>query len=349
MIRKIKRVLIISLRSLPIFRMNKNLNPIKWGIIGLGNMAEVFASAIDGNKDGIVFAVASRDIEKAKSFARKHSCKNAYGSYEEMIYDESLALDVIYIATPVKFHYDHIKLCLLAGKNVICEKPITSNATQLEELVSIAKNNNCFLMEGMWMKCLTSFQKAKEWIKTGKIGKVELVKVDFYKRELIRPELTIFNSNEGGGALKDFGVYAISFATSFIGGIPNKIFSNSRISPMNIDTDWQIFLKKNNVKAFISISSNFSSLSKAIIVGTAGSIEWDSQFNRANRITLYDSFGVLKDVFIAKYEFEGFEHEINEVQKCIKAGLKESNLVPISESYDTIKVIDKIFFKKGVL
>ena len=346
MIKRIKRVAKKYLRKLPFFSIKKSTNPVKWGIVGLGNMAEVFATALDGNKDGIVYAVASRDLQKAKLFGKKHSCKNAYGSYEEMLNDKSLEIDIVYIATPVKYHYDHIKLCLLAGKNVICEKPITSNISQMEQLITIAKKNNCFLMEGMWMKCLPSFQKAKEWIRTGEIGEIEFIKVDFYKREWIRPELTIFNSEEGGGVLKDFGVYAISFATSFIGGFPDNLFANSRISNLNLDTDWQIFFEKNNRKAFISLSSNFSSMSKAAVVGNEGTIEWNSQFNRTNIITLYDMFGIKKDQFNIKYEYEGFEYEINEVQKCLKSGLKESSLVPLNETFDTMKILDRISFKK---
>lgn len=342
MIRRIIRKVKISLRRLPLFKGKKNPNAIKWGILGLGNMAEIFATTISGDKDGMIYAVASRNVEKAKAFGNKHSCSKFYGSYYEMLNDKSLALDVIYVATPVKYHFENIKKCLLAGKNVLCEKPITSTSSQLKELISIAEENGCFLMEGMWMKCLPSFQKAKEWVRKGKIGEQKLVKVDFYKREWIRPELSIFNPIEEGGVLKDYGVYAISFATSFLGGVPDKIVANCRTSSFNIDSDWQIFAEKQKKKAFISLSSNFSSLSKAVIVGTEGSIEWNSQFNRTNTITLYDKFGKFRDQFTAQYYFEGFEYEVNEVHKCIWAGKTESSLVPLSESLDTLKFIDQL-------
>jgi len=329
-----------------LFAAKKNPNPVKWGIIGLGGMAEVLATVIDGNADGIVYAVASRNIKKAKAFGRKHFCSKAYGSYDDMLNDKSLALDVVYIATPVKYHYNNIKQCLLAGKNVLCEKPITSNASQLEELMVIARENDCFLMEGMWMKCLPSILKAREWIIEGKIGEQELIKVDFYKREWVRPDLTIFNSDEEGGVLKDYGVYAISFATTFLGGIPDKLIASSRTSSFNIDSDWQIFAEKQKKTAFISLSSNFSSLSKAAIVGTDGTIEWNSQFNRTDTITLYNKFGKFKEQHCASHKYDGFEYEVNEVQKCIKLNQKESNLVPLSETLITLKVIDKLCKKK---
>jgi len=346
MVRRIFTAIKVRLKRFYLFRINKNPNPVKWGIIGLGNMAEVFSTAIEGNKDGIVYSVASRNLRKAIEFGKKHSCSRVYGKYKDMINDKSLNLDVIYIATPVKYHYDNIKQCLLTGKNVLCEKPITSTASQLEELMVLAKEKGCFLMEGMWMKCLPTFHKAMKMISDGEIGDIQLIKVDFYKRERIRPEMSIYNAEEEGGVLKDYGVYAISFATSFLGGLPDTIVANARTSTFDIDTDWQIFLKKDNLNSFISISSTFASLSKAAIVGSKGTIEWNSQFNRTNTITFYDEFGIQKFRFVAKYTFEGFEHEINEVQKCIKAGYKESSLVPLSESLETLKIIDKIYAER---
>ena len=340
MINRILKAFNKRIKRLPIFRVKKNLNPVRWGIIGLGNMAEKFSTAIDGNKNGIVYAVASRDKKKALMFGKRHNCSHAYGSYQEMLQDDKLKLDVVYISTPVKYHYENIKQCLLSGKNVLCEKPICSTSKQLEELINLAKAKNCFLMEGMWTKCLPSFCKGKEW--ESLIGKKELIKIDFYKRELICPEQTIFNAAEGGGVLKDYGVYAISFATSFLESLPKKLIAHSRQSSFKIDSDWQIYAENNGVQAFISLSSNFDSLSKASVIGTEGTIEWNSQFNRTNVITLYDNKGKQLDKFVANYEYDGFEYELNEVQKCIKEGKKESTLVPLIESLNTLKVIDLI-------
>lgn len=305
-------------------------------------MAEVFASAIDGNKDGVVYAVASRSLGKAVSFAANHGHCKAYGSYSEMLIDVSLQIDVIYIATPVKYHYEIIKQCLLAGKNVLCEKPICFDASQLYELQTLAREKNCFLTEGMWMKCLPSFRKAQEWINEKRIGTLNLIKVDFYKRERIRPELPIFNSSEGGGVLRDYGVYAIAFITSFMKGLPTTIHSSSRCSSFGIDSDWQIYAEKDGIRAFVNLSSNFASLSKAIVVGDKGSIEWSSPFNRTNKVTLFDPSGLNVDEFLTNYDYEGFEYEVNEVQACIKAGRKESGIISISDSMATLQTIDKI-------
>lgn len=347
MIDRIKDKLLTVLRHKGIIKVKKNDNPMRWGVIGLGYMAEIFSTAIDGSMDDVVYAVASRNIGIAQAFAANHGYCKAYGDYEEMVKDDSLQMDVIYIATPVKYHYEHIKLCLEAGKNVICEKPITSDSTQLKELMEIANQKGCFLMEGMWMKCLPSFQKAAEWIKAGKIGKTELIKCDFYKREIIREGYTIYNASEGGGVLRDFGVYTIAFISHFLGGEPDTLNSTHRKNAKELDTDWQISAVKGDVYATVNLSSNFGSLSKAAVIGSEGYIEWDSQFNRTNRVCLYDPNGNLQEEFKANFRFFGFEHEVAEVHKAIRDGKKTSDIANIGDSKIVMNVIERLMETVG--
>ena len=311
------------------FQKKKVQCPVKWGIMGTGYMAETFSSAIDGNLNGKVFAVASRTIEKAKKFSKKHGDCYAYGSYEELAKNSDI--DVIYIATPTKYHYDHIKICLLHGKNVICEKLITSNANQLKELISIAKEKKCFFMEGMWMKCLPTYQKAKEWIQENRIGLVELIRTDFYKLEKINTDYAIFNKDMDGGVLKDYGVYALAFPLGFMNEIVDFSYKK-RYSKYGIDSDWTIAMFDGKIQALVNISSNFTGISKAAVIGKEGSIGWEAPFNRTNTIILYDANGNAVDKFSVHYEYEGFEYEINEVQKCIRDGLLESPQISRSSS-----------------
>ncbi len=331
-----------KLRRYSMFYPKKNQDAMHWGIIGLGNMAEVFATALDEDKDSLIKAVASRSKEKATAFANKHGHGIAFRSYEDMLNNNSLNIDVVYIATPAKYHTEHIRLCLDAGKNVLCEKPITTNAEELEDLITMAESKGLFLMEGMWMKCLPTFKKGKEWLAKGLIGDLELIKVDFYKRETINPKLSIFNASEGGGVMHDYGVYAMAFATTFLGGVPNDVHSVVRRSSFGIDADWQICAEKNGVKAFVSLSSNFQGQSKAALIGTKGTIEWDAQFNRTNRIVRYDEKGVQQEVFAVNYQSDGFEYEIEEVRRCVRGGKKQSDIIPLTESIATIRTRDNL-------
>ena len=160
--------------------------------------------------------------------------------------------------------------------------------------------------------------------------------------------MTIYNSIEGGGVLQDYGAYAISFMTFFLKGIPQTLQYSKRISSFGLDSDWYIFAQNNDVKAFINLSSNFSSLSKAAVIGKKGSIEWNSQFNRTNKITLFDAYGNKIEEFVSKYKYEGFEYQVEEVTRCLKEKESESQMVPLCESLDTLTVIDQLMGKQSV-
>lgn len=323
-------------------KTKKSPSPIKWGILGLGYMAETFSTAIDGNKHGIVYSAASRSEAKAVKFAKRHTGCKPYGSYREMIKKEAQNIDVIYIATPVQYHYEQVKECLEAGINVLCEKPITRTLKEFEDLKRIAHNKNCFLMEGMWMKCLPTFQEATKWINNGEIGKIELLKVDFYKRENLN------NKKRVEGVLLDYGIYSLAFIEHFLYGYPDRINSYSRNNALGLDCDWHIRAKKNDIMAIVNISSNFGSLSKASIIGNNGYIEWEDQFNRCKCISLFDSKGNLRKTYKVSYDYEGFEYEINEVQNCIRKGLKESDIVSLSGTEITMQILEYLEKERNV-
>lgn len=316
---------------------------IKWGIIGLGAMGERFTSALGCVSDARVAAVASRSLEKANVFAKKHRIESAYGDYQEMLQDKNLELDIVYIATPVKYHYEHIKLCLENGHNVICEKPITFSVEELKELIEIAREKNLFLMEGMWMKCLPTYQKGLEWVNEGKIGNVEWIRVDLSKNEVIDLRKNIFIKDEGGGVLMDYGIYALTFPLGFMEEQRPKIVSfKKRIGTSVIDKDWHIELENTQIKAFINISSNFGGDKKAVVIGSKGTIEWMPQFNRTNCIKLFDENGKLLHVYSESYLYDGFEYEIYEVHRCLKEKRLESNIIPLESSLFTLSLIDQL-------
>ena len=147
---------------------NDQTSKIRWGIIGTGRIAHAFAKALTGCADAVPYAAASRSVQKAEDFAAECGFQKAYGSYAELAQDPDV--DVVYIATPMSAHYHDAKLCLANGRNVLCEKSVTLNAAQLEELLGLAKQNGLFFMEAMWMKCRPVYRRAMEWVRSGRIG-----------------------------------------------------------------------------------------------------------------------------------------------------------------------------------
>lgn len=314
-------------------RVKKRPNCIRWGIIGLGYMGETLASTIDLSEYGVVSAVASRSKVKAIDFASRHGKPGAYGDYDSMIRDDSLKLDIVYISTPLETHFDLIEKCLASGRNVICEKPITKNESQLQQLIDLASENECFLMEAMWMKCLPTFRKAVELVESGRIGKVEYVRADLNKHEVYDDQSHIMAS----GVLLNYGVYALSFVSSFLKGIPEDMKFAVRHSPSRVDTNWHIQGIKGGVTGVINLSSNFSTSNKAIVIGSTGSLIWDAPFNRTNTLRLMDVVGREIEKFSFEYQFQGFEYQVEEVSRCLLKNVKESEAVPLEGSIAVAK------------
>ena len=112
------------------------MSRIRWGLLGAGRISGWFATGLSVLPDDAeLYAIASRDLNKAQAFAEKFHVTTAYGDYESMIRDPNV--DIIYVGTPIACHYENVRQCLLGGKNVLCEKAFTVNAAQARELRSL--------------------------------------------------------------------------------------------------------------------------------------------------------------------------------------------------------------------
>lgn len=116
--------------------------PIGWGILGTGNIAQLFASDLACVPDARLVAIGSRSRETARVFGEKFGVPNRHGSYLELANDPRV--QAVYIATPASAHKENILLCLNAGKAVLCEKPFTVNAREAEEVIALARQKKCF-------------------------------------------------------------------------------------------------------------------------------------------------------------------------------------------------------------
>ncbi len=315
------------------------MRKIKWGILSTGAIAHKFAKTLVFNENSIPYAVASRTSEKAESFAKEYRFEKSYGTYEELVKDEDV--DVVYIGTPMHSHYEDSLLCLNNGKNVLCEKAITLNSKQLEELLKVAKEKNLFFMEAMWMKCNPTFLKALEMVQAGKIGNVEMVKAEFCVRNEYDENNRLFRLDCGGGALLDLGVYTISFATAFLGFKPKEIISNAVFGKSGADFEETVILRYEN-GCFATLNSGFNTVSRnnASIIGSKGMIIFGDMFHCTDEFSLYDRENKLVEVVKNKNESTGFEYEIREVERCLNEGLMESALVPHQSTVDVMKIMD---------
>ncbi|MDR0918734.1 MAG: Gfo/Idh/MocA family oxidoreductase [Oscillospiraceae bacterium] len=306
------------------------------GIIGTGNIARKFAEAANFTKDVKLFAVASRTIEKAEKFSKIYNIDCFYGSYEELVKNESI--DIVYIATPMSEHYNNVKLCFEYNKGVICEKTICCNSKEFSELIDISKEKGLFFTEAMWTKCLPSFKKAIEWKE--KIGEVKAVKACFCFFAEYNPNSRLFSKDLGGGASLDLLAYPLTIITAFL-GFDYKELKSSVYMKNGVDIDETVILEYDNAFGVADCSFCYNGDNTAVIIGTKGRIEFESGFWYAETVNLYNEKGILTETFTEKHKCNGYEYEIEEVNNCFKKGKTESEDMPLNETFKILKIIEK--------
>ena len=198
---------------------NKMTQTIKWGIIGLGEIAHDFASVFESEQAELI-AVGSRTLEKAEEFAKEYNVPKAYGSYGDLLADKEI--DIVYLATPNSYHAENMKQILNADKHVLCEKAITMNKKELDEVLAVAEEKELIVAEAMTIYHMPLYQKLKQRIDSGEFGPLKLATAYFGSLKEADPENRFFNPDLGGGALLDIGVYALSFVQYFLNAEPEE-------------------------------------------------------------------------------------------------------------------------------
>ena len=197
--------------------MSKKYN---WAILGCGKIAKKFATELKVLPNANLYAASARSLQKATEFANELGFEKAYGSYEEMVNDPNV--DAVYIATPHNYHLEHTLLCLNHKKAVLCEKPFAINTKEVNQMIAASKANNTFLMEAFWVRFKPKFNKVVEIIANEDLGKLKLLKSDFFFKADFNPESRLFNLNLRGGSLLDIGIYPV-FTSLMLLGKPVQI------------------------------------------------------------------------------------------------------------------------------
>ncbi|MGG7156035.1 Gfo/Idh/MocA family protein [Clostridium perfringens] len=318
------------------------MKKLKWGILGPGNIARDFAQALN-RVNGEVYAVASRNKERAEKFARENNVKKAYGSYDEIIKDENI--DVVYIATPHSNHYEYIIKSLNNNKHVLCEKAITVNERELEEALKIAREKNLVLEEAMTLFHMPLYEKVIKKINKEDLGKVNMVQVSFGSFKEYDENNRFFNLDLAGGALLDIGTYALSFARYFLSSMPEEILSTVKKAKTGVDEESGIILKtKEDEIATISLAFRSKMPKRGIVSCDNGFITIDN-FPRANKATINYLDGTVEVIECGEEE-KALDYEVIFMEEKINEN-KESNSIELT--YDVTKIMNKVRKDWGIL
>ena len=323
--------------------MNRNY---RWGILGAGRIAEKFCTALCFVEGSEVYAIASRDEEKAKTYASKYGASRFYNNYDDLVKDENV--DIIYIATPHAFHYAQTMFCLQNNKPVLCEKPMSLSYSQTAEMIASATEKNLFLMEGMWTSCMPFIEKIITLIKEGVIGKPKYVNADFGFAAPVNPESRLMNKALGGGSVMDVGVYPI-FLSALILGEPSLIQTVSELTTTGVDEYANMIMKyPNGETAHLLSAINFNTGIEAEIIGEKGTIKIKSPWFKATDLSVHSPDGITQN-FSMPHECNGFEHEIKEVMHCLDNNLLQSNKMPHHSTLLVSKIMDEVLRQAGIV
>ena len=316
-----------------------------FGILGPGKIARRFADAFQYVQGARVHAVASRDGGKAEQFASAVGATRSYSAYEDLVADPDV--DIVYIATPHPFHHAQTILCLRHRKPVLCEKPLALNTRQATEMIALAKQNNTFLMEGMWSRFFPATHKALALVASGIIGEVKFVQADFGFAAPVNPEGRVYNLALGGGAQLDVGVYPL-FLALLILGKPDQVKSFSHLAPTGADMSTGTLLHyKHGAMADIFSSITADSPKEGHILGTLGRIKLHAPWYKTQMVSLILHSGEVKE-FAFPHSGNGFEYQIEAVVRCLEEGKAECDLMPHALSMMMAQVSDEIRKQGGI-
>lgn len=311
---------------------------MKMAILGAGGIAVKMADTIAALNDVEAYAVASRNLDRAETFAKEHGFTKAYGSYEEMLSDDNI--DLVYVATPHSHHYQHAKLCLEHNKNVLCEKAFTVNAGQAEELIKMAEAKGLLITEAIWTRYMPSRKMIDDVIVSGVIGTPTSLVANLgynnaHLERMMKPELA-------GGALLDLGVYLLHFASMVFGNDVDRIISAATLTDAGVDSKESITILYKDEKMAVMHSSMLASLDRrATIFGTKGYLEVQN-LNNPEKITVYNSSYQEISAYYPPKQITGFEYQVLACKEAIENGKSECEAIPHAEIIRIMKMMDEL-------
>lgn len=293
------------------------MKKLNWATLGCGVIANQLAQAMQA-KGRKLYSVANRTHQKAVDFAEKYGIEKIYDNIDEVFEDENV--DIIYISTPHNTHIEYLRKALKSGKNVICEKSITLNSRELDEAISLAKENDVILAEAMTIYHMPIYKKLNEIINSGKLGELKLIQMNFGSYKPYDMNNRFFNRNLAGGAMLDIGVYAISFVRWFMSSKPHKITSQVKYAPTGVDEQASILLQnKEDEMASIILSLHAKQPKRGTISFDKGYVEIFEYPRGDEAVITYTDTGETETITFGETA-KALEYEIEDMENAVQNG-----------------------------
>lgn len=299
---------------------------LKWGVLGAGSVAQRRAMpAINRANDTELYALLSRDEERAKRLAAEHGAPVYYTTVEELLADA--ALDGIYVSTPVYLHCEQVIAAAERGFHVLCDKPMAMNAEECQRMIDACQANGVHLQICFLFRFHSCFQKIKSWIAAGDLGQIVHGRVPFLKPFPIPTGAWRGNPDQGGGgSLMDLGSHGVDLLRYTVGEV-NQVsaFCNSVIHGYDVEETGLIMMRfENGAQGFVDTS--FAAAGCDLVLEVYGTDGWVWVYNddgwKIKRST-NDGSQIINSPFedLYQYQFEHFARCVTEGGEPIVAGL----------------------------
>ena len=309
-------------------------NQLKWAVIGCGVIARQMAEGLNKMGKGL-YAVANRTHEKAVLFAKQYGIEKVYDQIDDVFKDPEV--DIIYITTPHNTHYRFMKEALKAGKHIFVEKAITLNSRELLEMTALAKEKGLLIGEAMTIWHMPVYKKLWDIIDSGKLGKVQIITMNFGSFKEYDMKNRFFNMDLAGGALLDIGVYALSIVRSFMEEKPDEIISQWKPSPTGSDEMATILLKnKAGQMATVALSMHSKQPKRAMISCEKGFIEI-MEYPRADRAVITDAESGEVTVIEEGHTEDALIYEMQDMEKAVLHN--DPALLRLSDTIEVMEIM----------
>lgn len=307
--------------------------PFRWGILGVARINRSLVGPLASNGHELL-AIASRSIDRARTYAETQKIARAYGSYEALLEDPDI--DAVYIPLPHSMHVEWAVKAAEAKKHVLVEKPIALDGAGVHTLQSAARKHDVVITEAFMYRHHPLVAKVRELARDGTIGRLQGVRGTF-SFVLDRPADTRFDPEYGGGSLWDVGCYPVSFARTIVGARPLSVQAAANWSPARIDLSlFGQILFPDDVVAHVHSSFESPFKTEMEIIGSEGRLLVRHPFKPDTTETIE----VMKANESYTVSVDGpalYQGEVDDVRAAARQG--RPPLVTLEDSLDNVDTI----------
>lgn len=312
----------------------------RWAILGTGGIARGTIADLRATENVEVVAIASRTWAQAEAFAQEFNIPGIFGSYMAAI--TSPDIDVVYVCTPHSTHADISEAALLAGRNVLCEKPLALNGDEARALQRIATKKKRLLSEALWSRYSPGYALVREMLESGEFGRITELEADFGFTSTPVDAPRLWDIELGGGALLDIGIYPVSLA-HFLLGNPKTIRAHGDVLRTGVDVSETIgFDYADGATATLRASITDDLPTEARITTTTGVLTLTAPFFATRELRWRAEGDTADTVIPVAVEGSGYVPMFRAVSNAVAAWETETAEHPLADTIAVQDILDTV-------